>query len=74
MLQGYCGLYIECRQSNKIRLNEKSMRTTLQERYMRPLNLAINGKVKRRKEMLAGYRFAMQLCGSSSLSCDGPWL
>jgi hypothetical protein len=44
------------------------MCTVLQERYMRPPNLAVDAKVKRHDEMLAGYRFAMQLCGRSSLS------
>jgi hypothetical protein len=35
---------------------------------MRLPNLAIDANVKRHDEMLAGYRFAMYLCGMSSSS------
>jgi hypothetical protein len=47
MLQRHCGLYTGYRQLNTIQLNEKPMCTTLQERRMRPPNLAIDAKVKR---------------------------
>jgi hypothetical protein len=40
----------------------------LQERYMRPPNLAIDANVKRHDEMLAGYRYAMQLREMNSSS------
>jgi tRNA-dihydrouridine synthase len=68
MLPGHCGLYAEYCQLNKIRLNEQPMCTMLQERLMRPRNVAIDAKVNRHDEMLAEYRFAMQLCGRSSSS------
>jgi hypothetical protein len=47
MLQRHRGLYAGCRRSNKIRLNEKPICTTLQEIYTRPPNLAIDAEVKR---------------------------